>query len=146
MAEISKKIKNGEKFESLKLGNVDSRRDWSDSRDFMKGVWLMLNQDKPKDYVLASGETHSVKDFVTKAFSHAGIPGLWSGEGLDAKFRLFQENTIMAEIDERWFRPAEVDLLHGDPSVAEKELGWKREISFEKMIQDMVDNDIKRLE
>lgn len=146
VAEISKKIKKGEKFEPLKLGNVDSRRDWSDSRDFMKGVWLMLNQDKPKDYVLASGETHSVKDFVTKAFSHAGIPGLWSGEGLDAKFRLFQENTIMAEIDERWFRPAEVDLLHGDPSVAEKELGWKREISFEKMIQDMVDNDVKRLE
>ena len=146
VAEISKKIKNGEKFEPLKLGNVDSRREWSDSRDFMKGVWLMLNQDKPKDYVLASGETHSVKDFVTKAFSHAGIPGLWSGEGLDAKFRLFQENTIMAEIDERWFRPAEVDLLHGDPSVAEKELGWKREISFEKMIQDMVDNDVKRLE
>lgn len=146
VAEISKKIKKGEKFEPLKLGNVDSRRDWSDSRDFMKGVWLMLNQDKPKDYVLASGETHSVKDFVTKAFSHAGIPGLWSGEGLDAKFRLFQENTIMAEIDERWFRPAEVDLLHGDPSVAEKELGWKREISFEKMIQDMVDNDAKRLE
>tara|TARA_Y100000592_G_scaffold52137_2_gene82442 strand:+ start:4138 stop:5172 length:1035 start_codon:yes stop_codon:yes gene_type:complete len=146
VAEISKKIKNGEKFEPLKLGNIDSRRDWSDSRDFMKGVWLMLNQDKPKDYVLASGETHSVKDFVTKAFSHAGIPGLWSGEGLDAKFRLFQENTIMAEIDERWFRPAEVDLLHGDPSIAEKELGWKREISFEKMIQDMVDNDLKRLE
>jgi len=146
VAEISKKIKNGEKFEPLKLGNIDSRRDWSDSRDFMKGVWLMLNQDKPKDYVLASGETHSVKDFVTKAFSHAGIPGLWSGEGLDAKFRLFQENTIMAEIDERWFRPAEVDLLHGDPSIAEKELGWKREISFEKMVQDMVDNDIKRLE
>lgn len=146
VAEISKKIKNGEKFEPLKLGNIDSRRDWSDSRDFMKGVWLMLNQDKPKDYVLASGETHSVKDFVTKAFSHAGIPGLWSGEGLDAKFRLFQENTIMAEIDERWFRPAEVDLLHGDPSVAEKELGWKREISFEKMVQDMVDNDVKSLE
>ena len=146
VAEISKKIKNGEKFEPLKLGNIDSRRDWSDSRDFMKGVWLMLNQDKPKDYVLASGETHSVKDFVTKAFSHAGIPGLWSGEGLDAKFRLFQENTIMAEVDERWFRPAEVDLLHGDPSVAEKELGWKREISFEKMVQDMVDNDVKRLE
>jgi len=146
VAEISKKIKSGEKFEPLKLGNIDSRRDWSDSRDFMKGVWLMLNQDKPKDYVLASGETHSVKDFVTKAFSHAGIPGLWSGEGLDAKFRLFQENTIMAEVDERWFRPAEVDLLHGDPSVAEKELGWKREISFEKMVQDMVDNDVKRLE
>ncbi len=144
VAEISQKIKNGENFEPLKLGNIDSRRDWSDSRDFMKGVWLMLNQDQPKDYVLASGETHSVKDFVTKAFNAASIPGLWSGEGLDAKFRLFQENTVMAEIDERWFRPAEVQLLHGDPTIAEQELGWKRDISFEQMIEDMVKNDIKQ--
>ena len=102
----------------------------------------MLNQDKPKDYVLASGETHSVKDFVSKAFSAAGIPGLWSGEGLSAKFRLFQENTTMAEISEKWFRPAEVDLLHGDASEAQKELGWKREISFDKMIEDMVKCDL----
>ena len=142
VAEIFHKIKNKESFETLKLGNIDSRRDWSDSRDFMRGVWLMLNQDKPKDYVLASGETNSVKDFVTKAFSAAGIPGLWSGEGLDAKFRLFQENTVLAEISEEWFRPAEVDLLHGDASDAEKELGWKREISFDKMIEDMVQCDL----
>ena len=142
VAEIFHKIKNKESFETLKLGNIDSRRDWSDSRDFMRGVWLMLNQDKPKDYVLASGETNSVKDFVTKAFSAAGIPGLWSGEGLDAKFRLFQENTVLAEISEEWFRPAEVDLLHGDASEAEKELGWKREISFDKMIEDMVQCDL----
>ena len=142
VAEIFYKIKNKESFETLKLGNIDSRRDWSDSRDFMRGVWLMLNQDKPKDYVLASGETNSVKDFVTKAFSSAGIPGLWSGEGLDAKFRLFQENTVLAEISEEWFRPAEVDLLHGDASDAEKELGWKREISFDKMIEDMVQCDL----
>ena len=142
VAEIFHKIKNKESFETLKLGNIDSRRDWSDSRDFMRGVWLMLNQDKPKDYVLASGETNSVKDFVTKAFSAAGIPGLWSGEGLDAKFRLFQENTVLAEISEEWFRPAEVDLLHGDASDAEKELGWKREISFDKMIEDMVECDL----
>jgi GDPmannose 4,6-dehydratase len=81
---------------------------------------------------------------VTKAFNAASIPGLWSGEGLDAKFRLFQENTVMAEIDERWFRPAEVDLLHGDPTIAEQELGWKRDISFEQMIEDMVKNDIKQ--
>jgi len=142
VAEIFHKIKNKESFETLKLGNIDSRRDWSDSRDFMRGVWLMLNQDKPKDYVLASGETNSVKDFVTKAFSAAGIPGLWSGEGLDAKFRLFQENTVLAEISEEWFRPAEVDLLHGDASDAEKELGWKRDISFDKMIEDMVQCDL----
>ena len=142
VAEIFHKIKTNQKFEPLQLGNIESRRDWSDSRDFMRGVWLMLNQDRPKDYVLASGETHSVKDFVSKAFSSAGIPGLWSGEGLSAKFRLFQENTVMAEISEKWFRPAEVDLLHGDSSEAEKELGWKREISFEQMIDDMVKCDL----
>lgn len=142
VAEIFHKIKNNEKFEPLQLGNIDSRRDWSDSRDFMRGVWLMLNQDKPKDYVLASGETHSVKDFVSKGFSAAGIPGLWSGEGLSAKFRLFQENTIMAEINQKWFRPAEVNLLHGDASEAQKELGWKREISFDKMVEDMVKCDL----
>lgn len=142
VAEIFHKIKTNQKFEPLQLGNIESRRDWSDSRDFMRGVWLILNQDKPKDYVLASGETHSVKDFVSKAFSAAGIPGLWSGEGLSSKFRLFQENTTMAEISEKWFRPAEVELLHGDASEAQKELGWKREISFDKMVEDMVKCDL----
>jgi GDPmannose 4,6-dehydratase len=102
----------------------------------------MLNQDKPKDYVLASGKIHSVREFVSIAFQNAGVPGLWSGEGLDAKFRIFQNNTVLAEVDERWFRPAEVELLHGDPSVAEKELGWKREISFDKMVKDMVESDL----
>jgi GDPmannose 4,6-dehydratase len=143
VAEIYHKTKNKESFETLKLGNVDSKRDWSDSRDFMRGVWLMLNQDKPKDYVLASGKIHSVRDFVSLAFQNAGIAGLWSGEGKEARFRVFQENTILAEVDERWFRPAEVTLLHGDPTIAEQELNWKREISFNQMVKDMVDNDIK---
>jgi GDPmannose 4,6-dehydratase len=143
VAEIYHKTKNKESFETLKLGNVDSKRDWSDSRDFMRGVWLMLNQDKPKDYVLASGKIHSVRDFVSLAFQNAGIAGLWSGEGKEARFRVFQENTVLAEVDERWFRPAEVTLLHGDPTIAEQELNWKREISFNQMVKDMVDNDIK---
>lgn len=143
VAEIYHKTKNKESFEPLKLGNVDSRRDWSDSRDFMRGVWLMLNQDKPKDYVLASGKTYSVRDFVSVAFQNAGIAGLWSGEGMEARFRVFQENTVLAEVDERWFRPAEVTLLHGDPTVAEQELNWKREIPFDQMVKDMVDNDIR---
>ena len=143
VADILHRRNKGEDFEPLKLGNVDSRRDWSDSRDFMKGIWLMLNQEKPKDYVLASGSTHSVRDFVTKAFQNAGIPGLWSGEGLDAKFGVYEENTILAEVDERWFRPADVELLHGDPTLAESELGWKREISFDQMVSDMVQKDIE---
>ncbi len=142
VAEIKHKIDAGEPFETLKLGNVDSKRDWSDSRDFMRGVWMMLNQDEPKDYVLASGEVHSVREFVSLAFQNAGIPGLWSGEGLDAKFRVFQNNTPLAEVDEKWFRPAEVSLLHGDPSLAQKELGWKREISFDEMVKDMVELDL----
>jgi GDPmannose 4,6-dehydratase len=142
VAEIYHKIQKNEKFEPLKLGNIESKRDWSDSRDFMRAVWLMLNQDEPKDYVLASGKIHSVREFVSIAFQNAGVPGLWSGEGLEAKFRMFQDNTVLAEVDERWFRPAEVDLLHGDPSVAEKELGWKREISFDKMVKDMVESDL----
>jgi len=142
VAEIKHKIDAGESFETLKLGNVDSKRDWSDSRDFVKGVWMMLNQDEPKDYLLASGEVHSVKEFVSLAFQNAGIAGLWSGEGLDAKFRVFQDNTPLAEVDEKWFRPAEVSILHGDPSLAEKELGWKREISFDKMVKDMVELDL----
>jgi GDPmannose 4,6-dehydratase len=79
---------------------------------------------------------------VSQAFQNAGIPGLWSGEGLKAKFRIFQENTVLAEVDQKWFRPAEVDLLHGDPSVAEKELGWKRNISFDDMVKDMVESDL----
>ena len=103
---------------------------------------MMLNQDEPKDYVLASGEVHSVREFVSLAFQNAGIPGLWSGEGLDAKFRVFQNNTPLAEVDEKWFRPAEVSLLHGDPSLAQKELGWKREISFDEMVKDMVELDL----
>lgn len=146
VAEIFYKMKNKESFEPLKLGNIDARRDWSDSRDFMRGIWLMLNQEEPKDYVLASGKTYPVRDFVSKAFQNAGIAGLWSGEGMEAKFRVFQENTVLAEIDERWFRPAEVNLLHGDPTIAEKELGWKREISFDQMVKDMVDNDIQNYE
>ena len=103
----------------------------------------MLNQDKPKDYVLASGETHSVKDFVTKAFSAAGIPGLWSGEGLDAKFRLFQENTALAEINEKFYRPAEVELLYGESNPVREELGWKPEVSFSDLVKKMVNADLK---
>ena len=142
VAEIKFALDSGKSFEPLQLGNVDAKRDWSDSRDFMRGVWLMLNQDKPKDYVLSSGETHSVKSFVEKAFTFAGVPGLWSGEGMEAKFRLFQENKALAEINEKFYRPAEVDLLHGDSTPAREELGWKPEISFDKLVESMVKNDL----
>ena len=145
VARIKQAIDEGSPFETLKLGNIDSRRDWSDSEDFVKGVWLMMQQDEPKEYVLASGETHSIRDFVSAAFSAAEIPGLWSGEGMDAKFRIFQENTILAEISEEFYRPAEVELLLGDPTDAKKELGWKPEVPFPKLVEKMVKNDLKEV-
>ena len=145
VARIKKALDTGEKFETLKLGNINSKRDWSDSEDFMRGVWLMMNQDEPIEYVLASGETHSIKDFVTIAFSAAGIPGLWSGEGMEEKFRVFQENTILAEISEEFYRPAEVELLLGDPTDAKKHLGWEPQISFDKLVERMVHCDLALL-
>ncbi len=145
VARICTAIKIKEKFETLKLGNVHSKRDWSDSEDFVKGVWLMLNQDEPKEYILASNETHSIKEFVEKAFEAAGIRGLWSGEGMQEKFRLYQENTILAEISEKFYRPAEVDLLLGDSTAAREELGWKPEISFDKLVERMVQYDLSKL-
>ena len=142
VAEIKHALDKKISFETLQLGNINSRRDWSDSRDFVEGVWLIMNQDKPKDYVLSSDKTHSVKEFVQKAFDFAGVPGLWSGEGMDEKFRLFQENTVLAEIDEKFYRPAEVDLLLGDSTPAREELGWKPKISLDKMIESMVQKDL----
>ena len=142
VAEIKYALDKKISFETLQLGNIHSRRDWSDSRDFVEGVWLIMNQDKPKDYVLSSDETHSVKEFVQKAFDFAGVPGLWSGKGMDEKFRLFQENTVLAEINEKFYRPAEVDLLLGDSTPARAELGWKPKISLDKMIESMVEKDL----
>ena len=111
VAQIKHALDTGEDFTPLQLGNINARRDWSDSEDFIRAVWLMLNQKEPKEYVLSSNETHSVKEFVSLAFQEAGIAGLWSGEGVDEKFRVFEENKILAEVNEDFYRPAEVDLL-----------------------------------
>jgi len=146
VAQIKHALDNKLPFEPLQLGNIHSKRDWSDSEDFVKGVWLMLNQEEPKEYILSSNETYSVKEFVEKAFNAASIPGLWSGEGMDEKFRLFQENTTLAEISQEFYRPAEINLLYGDSTPAREELGWKPEISFTQLVNRMVDNDIKLLD
>ena len=143
VARIKNALDKGEKFEPLQLGNVNSRRDWSDSEDFVKGVLAMLNQSEPNEYVLSSNETHSVKEFVSEAFAAAGVPGLWSGEGMDEKFRLFQENTALAEINEKFYRPAEVELLYGDSNPAREKLGWKPEVSFSDLVKKMVNADLK---
>jgi GDPmannose 4,6-dehydratase len=110
------------------MGNLEARRDWGFAGDYVEAMWLMLQQDQPDDYVIATGETHTVQKLVEVAFGHAG---------LDWKKYVVQ--------DPAFLRPAEVDLLIGDPSKAKKQLGWQPKVSFEQMIQMMVDSDIKRL-
>jgi GDPmannose 4,6-dehydratase len=143
VAAIKSAMDQGKEFMPLLLGNVDSKRDWSDSEDFMDGIWLMMNQDTPKEYILSSNETHTVKEFVSLAFQEAGIPGLWSGEGLNEKFRIYAENKILAEISEEFYRPCEVNILHGDSNPIREELGWKPKYSFQDLVSRMVKHDIK---
>ena len=106
----------------------------------------MLNQGEPKEYILSSNETHSVKEFVSLAFEHAGVSGFWSGEGMDEKFKVHDEGAaVLAETIKEFYRPAEVQLLYGDSCPAREELGWKPEISFDKLVQRMVQNDLDLL-
>ena len=143
VAKIATAIANNEDFEPIKLGNVNARRDWSDSEDFVKAIWLMLNKEEPKEYVLSSNETHSIKEFVEKAFGYAYISGDWQGEGLDEKFLHEGNNVPLVEISKDFYRPAEVELLYGDSTPARIELKWTPEISFDNLVQRMVEYDLE---
>ena len=131
-------------FKPLELGNLDAKRDWSDSEDFVKGIWLMLNQDDPKDYLLASGEMHSIREFVEKAFSVARLKGRWKGEGVDEHFAYSKDDweVTLVKINPKFYRPAEVEELKGDPSEAKKNLGWSPESDLDSLIEKMVKHDI----
>ena len=131
------------KQEKVSLGNLDSKRDWGFAGDYIKGMWLMLQQDKPGDYVLATNETHTVREFLTLAFKAAGITLRFEGTGVDEKAYDAATGKLMADVDPRFFRPAEVDLLWGDCTKAENTLGWKREVSFEGLVKMMVESDLK---
>ena len=126
----------------LLLGNLDARRDWGHSADYVRAMWLMLQQPEPEDYVIASGETRTVREFSDAAFSAAGIPLTWEGEGLSEVGRLRSSRRIAVRVSEKYFRPAEVDVLLGDPSKAEQKLGWRREIGFEELVGRMVAHDL----
>jgi GDPmannose 4,6-dehydratase len=121
VARITTAIANNEEFKPLQLGNVHSKRDWSDSEDFVKGIWLMLNQEKPKEYVLSSNETHSIKEFVEKAFGCAWVSGFWKGKELDEKFLHEGNHGPLVEVNKDFYRPAEVELLYGDSNPAREE-------------------------
>jgi len=131
------------KQEKVSLGNLDAKRDWGFAGDYIKGMWLMLQQDKPGDYVLATNETHTVREFLTLAFKAAGITLRFEGTGVDEKAYDAATGKLMADVDPKFFRPAEVDLLWGDCTKAENTLGWKREVSFEGLVKMMVESDLK---
>eukprot|EP00934_Nitzschia_sp_Nitz4_P006738 Nitzschia sp. Nitz4//scaffold48_size128905//110839//112177//NITZ4_003620-RA/size128905-processed-gene-0.123-mRNA-1//-1//CDS//3329553042//6728//frame0 len=139
------RIVEGEQ-KTLYLGNLDAKRDWGHARDYVEGMWMMLQHDVADDYVLATGETHSVREFVEKAFKHVGVEIKWTGPtgtvdeiGVDAS----DESRVLVKIDPQYFRPTEVELLLGDPAKAKKMLGWESKTPFEKLVQEMVDADLK---
>lgn len=141
ITDATARIKNGLQ-EHLELGNMDAKRDWGHSKDYVCAMWLMLQQDKPDDYVIASGEARSVRDFVTIAFKTAGIELEWKGQGiLETAIDKATRKTVV-QVNPNFFRPAEVELLLGTSVKAEKQLGWKRGISFDELVSRMVKNDL----
>ena len=128
--------------ETLFLGNLNARRDWGHARDYVRGMWLMLQQDKPDDYVLATGETHSVREFVELAFGRVGIAIKWRGAGVDEQGVDEATGRVLVRIDPRYFRPTEVDVLVGDAAMALARLGWQHTVGFEQLVGEMVDADL----
>jgi GDPmannose 4,6-dehydratase len=142
LSKIKKAIDNGEDFQTLKLGNLYSKRDWGYAKDFVEGMWLMLQQESPDDYVLATGETYTIKEFVELACQECGWNINWVGEGVSEKGILDNGLTII-EIDERYYRPSEVDVLLGDYSKANKLIGWFPKIKFQELVKIMMKGDLK---
>lgn len=135
------------KQQKLTLGNLDSLRDWGYAKDYVECMWLILQHDKPEDFVIATGEMHSVREFVQLAFKHTGIEIKWSGEGLEEKGTNKATGEVIVEIDPKFFRPAEVDQLLGDPTKAKTLLKWNpTKTSFEELVRIMVEADMKKVE
>ena len=132
------------KQEKLSLGNLNAKRDWGFAGDYVEGMWRILQQEKPDDYVLATNETHTVREFVELAFAEVGVGIEWKGEGVNEKG--YDKNTgkLLVDVNPRYFRPAEVELLWGDSTKAETELGWKRKVSFKELVSMMVREDMKK--
>lgn len=130
--------------DAVYLGNLDAKRDWGFAGDYVEAMWLMLQADKPSDYVIATGETHTVREFCELSFAEVGLPIRWEGRGLEEK-GIGPKGQTLVSIDPRYFRPTEVDLLLGDPAKAECELGWKPKTSFRELVSMMVKSDLAKL-
>ena len=135
VAKIKHAIENGEEIPVLRLGNMDAKRDWTDAEDFMSGVWLMMNQDSPKNYVFASGKMNTVREFLQETLKVANIDYIVVGKDEHEKFMTKDDNELIVEIDPKFYRPAEVHKLRGDCTLAEKELGWKRIYDFKSLVE-----------
>lgn len=129
--------------EFVELGNLDAKRDWGHSKDYVRAMWLMLQQDTPDDYVVATGETRTVREFAECAFRAVGIELEWQGEGVDTVGINKANGKTVVKVNRKFYRPAEVELLLGNPAKAEKKLGWKREISFDELVTRMAQNDLE---
>lgn len=130
----------------LELGNLDAKRDWGHAQDYVHAMWMILQNQLPQDYVIATNETRTVREFVETAFAHVGITVDWEGEGVHEIGRDRASGKVIVKVNPAFFRPAEVELLWGNPAKAEKELGWKREIPFEKLVERMVKSDMELVE
>ncbi len=131
--------------DKLFLGNLSASRDWGHARDYVEGMWLMLQQSEPDDYVLATGEEHSVREFVEKAFGFIGKKIEWRGAGVAEQGVDAGDGRTLIEIDPRYFRPTETDALLGDPSKARQKLGWKHKVSFDQLVREMVETDVNEM-
>lgn len=129
----------------LYLGNLDAARDWGHARDYVHGMWLILQQDEPDDYVLATGESHTVREFVELAFEHVGRRIIWKGSGVDEVGLDARTGDILVKVDPRYFRPTEVEALLGDSGKARQRLGWRPEIRFEALVREMIEDDLKHV-
>jgi len=134
------------KQDKIYLGNMNAKRDWGYAKDYVKMMWMMLQHKTPEDFVIATGETHSVREFVEAAFKHVDVDIKWQGEGVDEKGIDKDTGKVLVEVDPKYFRPTEVDLLIGDPSKAKEELGWEPEVKFKELVQLMVQSDLEAIE
>ncbi|WP_457623727.1 GDP-mannose 4,6-dehydratase [Persephonella sp.] len=131
--------------DKLILGNLDAKRDWGYAKEYVEGMWLMLQQEEPDDYVLATGETHTVREFVEKAAAAAGFDIVWEGEGVNTKGIDRKSNKVIVEVSPEFYRPAEVDILIGNPKKAEEKLGWKPKTKFKELVEIMMEADLERV-
>ena len=130
--------------EKLTLGNLEAKRDWGFAGDYVEGMWRILQQDQPEDYVLATNETHTVREFAERAFAETGVLIRWEGEGINEKGYDAKTGKLLVDVAEQFYRPAEVELLWGDSAKAERELGWKRKVAFRDLVQMMVQADLEK--